>query len=101
MYTFTFYLFIHRISLWHWPGKVIATVLPPVPTEGLTTEDVDGLMDRVREQMLKVHHETSWDVHQEAERQGVSILPPLQEKDNPYHKGSGEGIWFNQTYVSK
>jgi lysophosphatidate acyltransferase len=34
-------------------------VLPPIPTAGLTGEDVHDLADRVREQMLQTLHEIS------------------------------------------
>lgn len=32
-------------------GKVVISALPPISTEGLTMDDVDSLMDKVRESM--------------------------------------------------
>ena len=71
-------------------GKVIMTCLPPIPTEGLTADDVDDLIKKVRDVMLKTFEETTWEMRKEAEHQGLSILPPLQEKDNPFNKGEFE-----------
>lgn len=34
-------------------GKVIISALPPIPTEGLTMDDVDDLMQKVRENMME------------------------------------------------
>lgn len=41
-----------RASLVARPGTVDIAVLPPVPTAGLTTDDVDGLCETVRDQFL-------------------------------------------------
>ena len=41
---------------------MIATVLPPVPTEGLGSDDVTPLSERIREQMLEVYHKTTGEV---------------------------------------
>ncbi|KAJ3563201.1 hypothetical protein NP233_g9092 [Leucocoprinus birnbaumii] len=40
-------------------GVIKVRVLPPVSTEGLTTADINGLMERVRGQMLNTLHEIS------------------------------------------
>ncbi|XP_041481723.1 1-acyl-sn-glycerol-3-phosphate acyltransferase alpha-like [Lytechinus variegatus] len=40
-------------------GKFTITVLPPVPTEGKTSEDVNELTETVRKQMLTTYNETS------------------------------------------
>ena len=41
-----------RASLVARPGTVDVAVLPPVPTEGLEPDDVDDLVDRVRDQFV-------------------------------------------------
>lgn len=43
------------------PGRCQVRVLPPVPTEGLTPDDVPALADRVRHSMLTVFREISTD----------------------------------------
>lgn len=45
-------------------GKVIITALPPIPTEGLTLEDMDKLMEQTKETMLATFHESSKEVRQ-------------------------------------
>ncbi|CAD5114245.1 DgyrCDS3386 [Dimorphilus gyrociliatus] len=40
-------------------GKVILTALPPIQTKGLTTDDVDDLVARVRNEMFLVYQATS------------------------------------------
>jgi len=42
-----------RASLVARPGTVDVVVLPPVPTEGLRADDVDDLVDRVRQQFVE------------------------------------------------
>jgi len=41
------------------PGKVIVTVLPPVETKSFTANDVDSLIEKVRNPMVKVYKEIS------------------------------------------
>lgn len=43
------------------PGRCQVRVLPPVPTEGLTPDDVPALADRVRHSMLTIFREISSD----------------------------------------
>lgn len=43
------------------PGRCQVRVLPPVPTEGLTPDDVPALADRVRHSMLTIFREISTD----------------------------------------
>jgi 1-acyl-sn-glycerol-3-phosphate acyltransferase len=44
--------YIKHIDLNRWrTGKVLVEVLPPVPTEGLTEEDIDTLISKTRSQM--------------------------------------------------
>ncbi|KAH8293332.1 hypothetical protein KR018_005464, partial [Drosophila ironensis] len=40
-------------------GRIVITTLPPVSTEGLTKDDIDVLMDRVRAQMSETFKQTS------------------------------------------
>ncbi|XP_016975010.1 1-acyl-sn-glycerol-3-phosphate acyltransferase alpha [Drosophila rhopaloa] len=40
-------------------GRIVITTLPPVSTEGLTKDDIDVLMDRVRSQMSETFKLTS------------------------------------------
>lgn len=44
------------------PGKVIVKGLPPIPTENLTEDDIDALMERTREAMLKTFEELSAEI---------------------------------------
>ena len=44
------------------PGKVIVSCLPPIPTEGLTAEDVNDLTERARNAMKAVYDSTSKEV---------------------------------------
>lgn len=44
------------------PGNIIITTLPPIPTEGLTPEDVEELMEKTRNQMNEVFVRTSNEV---------------------------------------
>lgn len=62
-------------------GKVLVTCLPPVSTEGLTTEDVNDLTERVQRMMLDTYLKTTAEVELEAERNGTSILPPKYLKN--------------------
>jgi len=40
-------------------GRIVITTLPPVSTEGLTKDDIDVLMERVRAQMIETFKLTS------------------------------------------
>lgn len=40
-------------------GEVIMTVLPAVPTKGMTLEQMPELMEKVRNQMVEVYHSSS------------------------------------------
>ncbi|KAK9747355.1 Acyltransferase [Popillia japonica] len=40
-------------------GKVMITALPPISTQGMTSNDVDKLIEQTREVMIKTFHETS------------------------------------------
>lgn len=53
------------------------TVLPPIPTIGLTASDIPGLATRVRNQMLEALHEISIVPPGQPERKSeVEISPP-------------------------
>ncbi|KAI4457480.1 1-acyl-sn-glycerol-3-phosphate acyltransferase [Holotrichia oblita] len=40
-------------------GKVMITALPPISTQGMTSNDVDKLIEHTRDVMIKTFHETS------------------------------------------
>lgn len=40
-------------------GEVIITILPEIPTKGMKPEDVDSLIEKTRNAMIEVFHETS------------------------------------------
>lgn len=40
-------------------GKVVITTLPPIPTKGMTRDDIDQLSELARQQMIQVFNETS------------------------------------------
>ena len=43
-------------------GKVVITTLPPIPTSGMTHNDVETLSEMARQQMIDVFHESSKDL---------------------------------------
>ncbi|KAG7197869.1 hypothetical protein KM043_001680 [Ampulex compressa] len=43
-------------------GRIVITTLPPIPTEGLNTNDVEALMQKTRNLMSDVFHATSREV---------------------------------------
>ncbi|XP_071454954.1 1-acyl-sn-glycerol-3-phosphate acyltransferase alpha-like [Hetaerina americana] len=43
-------------------GRIIMTILPPIPTKGKTVEDLDALIEETRKAMVEVHHKTSREV---------------------------------------
>jgi len=45
-------------------GKFIATCLPPVPTRGLTANDVTDLTENVRKMMLETFNQTTFEATQ-------------------------------------
>ncbi|XP_017065056.1 1-acyl-sn-glycerol-3-phosphate acyltransferase alpha [Drosophila eugracilis] len=57
-------------------GRIVITTLPPVSTEGLTKDDIDVLMERVRSQMIETFKLTSAEALQRykpLKKSGVSI----------------------------
>ncbi|KAK1117361.1 hypothetical protein K0M31_016733 [Melipona bicolor] len=45
-------------------GRVIITTLPPISTEGLTSADIENLIEKTRNTMTEVFHATSREVQQ-------------------------------------
>lgn len=43
-------------------GKVVITTLPPIPTKGMTRDDLEILSDMARQQMIEVFNESSKDL---------------------------------------
>lgn len=43
-------------------GRVIVTTLPPISTEGLSTNDVEELMEKTRKAMAEVFHATNREI---------------------------------------
>lgn len=41
---------------------MIITTLPPIPTSGMTRDDVEALSEMARQQMIDVFHESSKDL---------------------------------------
>ena len=50
-------------------GKFTVTILPPIMTDGKTSEDVAELTEQIRKQMLNVYNESSM---QRLESNGVN-----------------------------
>lgn len=44
------------------PGKVVITSLPPIPTKGMTRNDLESLSETVRHKMIEVFNESSKDL---------------------------------------
>ncbi|XP_017052245.1 1-acyl-sn-glycerol-3-phosphate acyltransferase alpha [Drosophila ficusphila] len=64
-------------------GRIVITTLPPVSTEGLTKDDIDVLMERVRSQMSETFKQTSAEALQRYKPKtkagvpiSVSVHPP-------------------------
>lgn len=53
-------------------GKVIVTPLPPIPTEGLTSDDVDKLIERTREVMIATFQEVNKEVKETVEKEAIT-----------------------------
>lgn len=59
---FSQYYFLDSDTKTFEPGKVIITTLPPIPTSGMTRNDVETLSEMARQQMIEVFHESSKDL---------------------------------------
>ncbi|KAH9645864.1 hypothetical protein HF086_010063 [Spodoptera exigua] len=59
---FSQYYFLDSDTKTFEPGKVVITTLPPIPTSGMTRDDVERLSEIARQQMIDVFHETSKDL---------------------------------------
>ncbi|KXN86117.1 putative 1-acyl-sn-glycerol-3-phosphate acyltransferase [Leucoagaricus sp. SymC.cos] len=81
-------------------GVIKVRVLPPVSTEGLTTADINGLMDLVRGQMLEALREISVHARKPAitERKEKPSSVGVSEKDQ--HAFSGASIAINPSTPS-
>ncbi|XP_043658371.1 1-acyl-sn-glycerol-3-phosphate acyltransferase alpha [Drosophila teissieri] len=59
-------------------GRIVITTLPPVSTEGLTKDDIDVLMERVRAQMIETFKLTSAEALQRykpLKKGGIPLAP--------------------------
>lgn len=43
-------------------GKVVITTLPPIPTKGMTRDDIEALSEMARQKMIDVFNESSKDL---------------------------------------
>ncbi|CAH2238803.1 jg7737 [Pararge aegeria aegeria] len=59
---FSQYYFLDSETKTFEPGKVVITTLPPIPTKGMTRDDLEALSDVVRHQMIDVFNESSKDL---------------------------------------
>ncbi|CAG9783182.1 unnamed protein product [Diatraea saccharalis] len=59
---FSQYYFLDSETKTFEPGKVIITTLPPIPTKGMTRNDLDDLSEMARHQMIEVFHDSSRDL---------------------------------------
>lgn len=57
-------------------GRIVITTLPPVSTEGLTKDDIDTLMERVRAQMTETFKLTSAEMLQRYKSHKTTPKPP-------------------------
>ncbi|KHJ80655.1 hypothetical protein OESDEN_19667, partial [Oesophagostomum dentatum] len=55
-------------------GEVIAKVLKPISTKGLTVEDVPELSENIRNQMLEVHRDISEEAAEKMKRKRQSAM---------------------------
>ncbi|KAF9448996.1 1-acylglycerol-3-phosphate O [Macrolepiota fuliginosa MF-IS2] len=77
-------------------GVIKVRVLPPIPTEGLTTADINDLMKRVRDQMLEALREISEHARKPViteEKEKGALLDQASEKEQ--HSFSGANIAAN------
>lgn len=84
-------------------GVIKVRVLPPVPTEGLTTADISDLTERVRSQMLETLREISTHARKPTITEGKkpSSSPPVSEKEvKESHTFSGASIAINPSTPS-
>ncbi|KAH8305862.1 hypothetical protein KR044_000091, partial [Drosophila immigrans] len=57
-------------------GRIVITTLPPVSTEGLTKDDIDTLMERVRAQMTETFKLSSAEMLQRYKPHKTPPIPP-------------------------
>ncbi|GAB0088880.1 1-acyl-sn-glycerol-3-phosphate acyltransferase [Sergentomyia squamirostris] len=63
-------------------GEVIITTLPPISTAGMTSKDIDVLMEKTKSQMKSVYLETSAEVNAKFLKTKVSGIEKKEEKVN-------------------
>ncbi len=56
------YYFLDHKQLRFDTGEIIMTVLPPIPTKGMTMEQLPELMERVRTTMMETYRATTADI---------------------------------------
>ena len=70
-------------------GRIPIKVLEPVSTKGKTKEDVDALLQEVREKMLTALK----DLHERVKREGIAVKQPVESRStNGLVKSSGVDI---------
>lgn len=62
-------------DFWGFLGRIVITTLPPIPTEGLNSNDVDILMEKTRSMMSEVFQRTNQEIKFSLE----------SNKSNPLH----------------
>lgn len=55
-------MYIYIYVRLNFSGKVIITTLPPIPTKGMTRDDLDVLSEIARQQMIEAFNESSKDL---------------------------------------
>uniref|UniRef100_A0A1B0DGV9 1-acyl-sn-glycerol-3-phosphate acyltransferase n=1 Tax=Phlebotomus papatasi TaxID=29031 RepID=A0A1B0DGV9_PHLPP len=61
-------------------GEVIITTLPPISTVGMTTKDIDGLMEKTKALMKNVYLETTAEVNAKFMKSKISGMGKKDEK---------------------
>lgn len=94
----TFTTFLNKEHKIFTDGEIIVTTLPPISTEGLTRDDIESLMEKTRNAMLKVYRETSTEVQDrlklkfQQENKEILIKTPDHQSDNTLRKKTLEVI---------
>lgn len=55
-------------------GEVIVTILPEIPTNGMTSADVDNLIEQTRKVMIEAYDKTSREV-------SAKLAPPIDDDE--------------------
>ncbi|KAI8429644.1 hypothetical protein MSG28_000225 [Choristoneura fumiferana] len=59
---FSQYYFLDSDTKTFEPGKVVITTLPPIPTKGMTRDDIEVLSEMARQKMIEVFNDSSKDL---------------------------------------